>query len=138
MIKNLQLYWDTSAVIALFKEETYSKKALEIFERSRENIISTLGFSEILAVLSKINIKEDLSARDEFIQDTNQGVWNKTLLQPSFQTLELFSSRYPLKGADLWHLSVFSEIKKEFPTIQLLTFDQQLRGAAQKEGFLYS
>lgn len=138
MTQNLHLYWDTSAIIPLLIEEKHTLRATEIAHRSHLNVISTLGFSEIMATLSRMPDVNAQIGRNKFLEDHQKGVWSLTQLQPSFKTIELFSSRYPLKGADLWHLSVFYEIKKEFPSIQLLTFDQQLMSTAQKEGFLYS
>jgi hypothetical protein len=46
------------------------------------------------------------------------------------------SSRYPLRGADLWHLAAAKSLQEELPELRLLTFDQRLMEAAQGEGIV--
>jgi hypothetical protein len=44
------------------------------------------------------------------------------------------SKRWPLRGADLWHLSTAKSISEQLPEVKVLTFEKRLKVAAQGEG----
>ncbi|MGC8486111.1 MAG: hypothetical protein ACP5O6_10865, partial [Candidatus Baltobacteraceae bacterium] len=44
------------------------------------------------------------------------------------------AARYPLRGADLWHLALAVDLAEELPELRLLTFDSVLDAAARAEG----
>ena len=43
------------------------------------------------------------------------------------------SNKWPLRGADLWHLAAAKNLHREFPELFLLSFDNQLKRAAAGE-----
>ncbi len=45
----------------------------------------------------------------------------------------ILSAKWPLRGADLWHLANATTLRKEFPELTFLTFDQRLEKVAKGE-----
>ena len=52
---------------------------------------------------------------------------------PSSATLRTLAQRYPLRGADFWHLALAVDLAEELPELRLLTFDSVLGTAARAE-----
>ena len=48
--------------------------------------------------------------------------------------MDSLRGKYPLKGADFWHLALALTLKKDIPELMVLTFDNKLREGAEKEG----
>ena len=64
------------------------------------------------------------------------GLWRRLNIWPDWEIVPLLSRRWPLRGADLWHLATAKSLQKEFPELLFLTFDDRLQKAAQGEGLL--
>ena len=50
--------------------------------------------------------------------------------------MRALSAKWPLREADLWHLAAAATLRKEFPELKFLTFDQRLKKAAAGEALL--
>jgi len=48
--------------------------------------------------------------------------------------MKKLSIKWPLRGADLWHLAIAKTIQNQLPELQLLTYDSRLKAAVQGEG----
>jgi len=48
--------------------------------------------------------------------------------------VEKLSKKWPLRGADLWHLAAAKALQREFSELYVLTFDKRLGKAAKGEG----
>jgi hypothetical protein len=61
------------------------------------------------------------------------GPWRFINLSPRPGEIAKLSSKWPLRGADLWHLALVVSLKLHLPELTLLTFDTRLQVAAQGE-----
>jgi len=126
-------YWDSSAVLSLLINDKHSAEATKYYNKTHINIISSLVIAEVLAVLARIERekKELKILLDACRHSFQEGRWRVITLSPTFDDLQLYSQKYPLRGADLWHLTLVLNIKQELPTITIITFDQKLENAAK-------
>ena len=62
------------------------------------------------------------------------GPWRRIHLSPAWEDLQDLCTKWPLRGADLWHLAVAKRIQQELPELSLFTFDERLKSAANGEG----
>lgn len=132
---SLVLYWDASAVLsALFKDQ-HSETAWNLARTEGIHLLSSLGAAEVHAVIARIEREGVLApvlvaaAREAFAL----GPWRRVYMHPDWQFLEQLASRWPLRGADLWHLALAKTIQQELHEVRLLTFDQRLAAAAAGE-----
>jgi len=44
------------------------------------------------------------------------------------------SSKWPLRGADLWHLAMAKSLQAELPELTFMSYDARLVAAARGEG----
>ena len=63
----------------------------------------------------------------------DQGPWRRIYTLPEWQIVRALSTRWALRGADLWHLATAKTLRKELPELTFLTFDQLLKKAARGE-----
>lgn len=61
------------------------------------------------------------------------GPWRNLKMGPSNAILKKIASKWPLRGADLWHLAAAKTLKPELPELLILTFEQKLYSAASGE-----
>ena len=61
------------------------------------------------------------------------GPWRRLYVVPQWDIIRNLSDKWPLRGADLWHLSAAKGLQEQFPELQLLTYDAKLKVAAQGE-----
>lgn len=130
------IYWDASAIIStLFKDE-HSEEAINWSRREGVHLISSLSYSEVFAVMSRI-MRERILA-DVLItaayESLEEGPWRHLYLIPDWDKFKALSQKWPLRGADLWHLAVAKTLQKRIPELYLLTFDNRLMIAAMGEG----
>jgi predicted nucleic acid-binding protein len=135
MAIELVLYWDASAIIsAIFKDE-HSDRALEMARKEGVHLISSLALAETHAVINRL-ARERLLA-DVLIKAALEaiatGPWRFINLSPRPGEIAKLSSKWPLRGADLWHLALVVSLKLHLPELTLLTFDTRLQVAAQGE-----
>jgi len=138
MIDNaiVAVYWDASAILSALLQDVYSEEARECIGRSGVHLISTLSFAEVAAVLSRIQ-RERLMADilvDAAREALQTGAWRRLNVSPEWSEIEELSSKWKLRGADLWHLAAARSVQKEIPELRLLTFDNRLRVAASGQG----
>ena len=129
------IYWDASAVLSALIKDKHSQEAHRWVQRSGFHFLSTLSYSEVLAVLFRIQ-REGLMPEvllDAAEEALERGPWRRLNAVPSWDMLRKLSGKYPLRGADLWHLAAAKSLQLELPELRLLTFDQRLRTAARGE-----
>lgn len=130
------LYWDASAVISALFRDQHSEIAWNMARLNGIHILSTLAAAEVYAVIARIERESVLAdvliaaARETF----STGPWRRLHMQPSWELLEEYATRWPLRGADLWHLALAKTLQRELPDLRMLTFDQRLAVAAAGEG----
>ena len=113
-----------------------SEKAKSLADQKGVHLISSLGYSQACAVLARIK-------REGFLADIlfkaafevlETGPWRRIHLSPIWEDLHDLFTKWPLRGADLWHLASAKRIQQELPELFLFTFDDRLRSAADGEG----
>jgi hypothetical protein len=62
------------------------------------------------------------------------GPWRELNPRPTRDLMATLAKRWPLRGADLWHLSAAKSFSEHLPEVRVLTFDARLKAAAQGEG----
>lgn len=65
------------------------------------------------------------------------GPWRRVHISPIWDELSELCMKWPLRGADLWHLATAKRIRKELPELFMITFDERLNTAAQGLGLTY-
>lgn len=137
------VYWDASAVLSALFKDAHSDEAISWSRREGVHLISSLSYSEVNAVISRIG-RERLLA-DVLInaayEALEEGPWRQLYLIPDWDRFKSLANKWPLRGADLWHLAAAKTLQKRIPELYLLTFDNRLMVAAmgedlQKEGAL--
>ncbi len=131
----LILYWDASAILSALIKDENSKRAQNWANRDAVHLISTLSYSEVLAVLSRIQrdkVMPEVLVRDA-LEALENGPWRRLYIVSKWNITKKLSEKWPLRGTDLWHLSAAKSTQDHFPEVQLLTYDRKLRIAAQGE-----
>lgn len=133
------IYWDASAVLSALFKDKYSEEAMNWSRREGVHLISSLSYAEIYAVMSRIKREGLLS--DVLInaayESLEEGPWRRLYLIPDWSKFKSLSQKWPLRGADLWHLSTAKTLQKRIPELHLLTYDSRLMAAAMGEGLAY-
>ena len=130
------VYWDTSAILPVLFKDEHSEKAKSLVDQEGVHLISSLGYSEACAVLARIKREgflADILVKAAF-EVLETGPWRRVHLSPAWEDLHDLCTKWPLRGADLWHLATAKRIQKEFPELSLFTFDERLKIAANGEG----
>jgi len=136
MDKSVQvIYWDSSAVLSALFTDTHSKTAKKWSTAEGVHFISTLTIAEVTAVISRMK-------RERILADTlsqaafevlDNGPWRRISSLPDWKMIRSLSAKWPLRGADLWHLAAAKSLLREFPELFLLSFDNRLKSAAEGE-----
>ncbi len=132
------VYWDSSSILSALFADSHSEKALAMASREGVHFISTLGYAEVSAIIHRLRREKLLSdVLFELAQETlKTGPWRRLNIWPEWEKLYALASKWPLKGASLWHLALVKTIQKHLPEIALFTFHGPLRKAAEEEGLL--
>ena len=131
------VYWDSSAVLsALFRDE-HSTGAGKRASEPAVHLLSTLAWAEVLAVIARIERERVLAkvlvaAAREALEE---GPWRRLNAVPDWREVRRLSTKWPLRGADLWHLAVVKSLQAELPELTFMSFDTRLAAAAHGEGF---
>lgn len=129
------IYWDSSALLSLLFTEGNSRRAKIMAERNALHLLSTLAYAEVNAVISRTMrehiVTEALAQSAHEILD--RGLWRRISISPDWKMIRQLAEKHALRGADLWHLATAMTLKREFPELMLLTFDQSLKTAAETE-----
>ncbi|RJX24922.1 MAG: PIN domain-containing protein [Dethiobacter sp.] len=129
------LYWDTSAIISALLKDEHSEQALNYAHSAGVHLISSLALAETHAVLSRIR-RERLLAdilNEACMEALEKGPWRQLLIVPGTAEIKILAKKWPLRGADLWHLAAVKTLQKELPELLMLTFDHKLYDAANSE-----
>lgn len=130
------VYWDTSAILSVLFKDAHSEKARNLADQDGVHLISSLGYAEACAVLARIGregLLTDILVKAAF-EVLETGPWRRIHLAPAWEDLRDLSRKWPLRGADLWHLAAAKRIQQELPELSLFTFDERLKAAANGEG----
>jgi predicted nucleic acid-binding protein len=130
------VYWDASAVLSALLKDEHSQETRKWANRPGFHFLSSLAYSEVVAVLSRIRRGRDMAEIlvDAAMEVLETGLWRRLNIIPQWDTLKDLSGKWPLRGADLWHLSAAKGLQKQFPELHLLSYDRQLKTAALGEG----
>ncbi|MDD3364615.1 MAG: type II toxin-antitoxin system VapC family toxin [Syntrophomonas sp.] len=129
------IYWDTSAIISALFKDVHSQEAWSWSRREGVHLLSSLTIAETYAVINRIDRERGLpeiliyAALEAF----EQGPWHSINMNPDRKQIKRLGSKWPLRGADLWHLAMTCTLRNSLPEIRLLTFDQRLLLAARGE-----
>jgi predicted nucleic acid-binding protein len=130
------IYWDASAVLSVLIRDAHSARAGAIARRTVTHLLSTLAHAEVVAVISRLERHRDLPAvlAESSRELLRNGPWRRLLLQPDRSSIDDLASRWPLRGADLWHLATAMTLTRELPEVRVLTFDSRLAAASAGAG----
>lgn len=133
--KLVVIYWDASAILSALLLDEHSQDAQKWAGQSGHHFISHLSYAEVLAVLARIRRERDMAALlvDAAAEVLENGPWRRLFIVPQWNIMKDLSRKWPLRGADLWHLSVAKGLKDHFPELLLLTYDSKLNVAAKGE-----
>ena len=134
------LYWDSSAVLSALFADSNSLAARKWSDARGVHFVSTLTIAEVSAVIHRMQrerlLSETLSRSAFEVLDT--GPWRRISTWPRWEIIRSLSAKYPLRGADLWHLATAKSMNVEFPELYLLSFDKRLKKAAESESLCNS
>ena len=130
------VYWDASAVLSTLFQDRYSAEALSWSRRPGVHLFSSLAWAEVQAVIARIERERALA--DALVAAAKEtmdfGPWRLLDITPAWESAKTLAAKWPLRGADLWHLSAAKTLQEELPELVLLTFDRRLKRAALGEG----
>ena len=132
------VYWDSSSILSVLFKDTHSIEALNWFRKNGAHLISTLGYTEVCAVISRIK-REKLLADiliDVAFKALKTGPWRYLNIWPEWEKLRALSQKWSLRGTQLWHLATAKALQNQIPELTILTFDSRLGIAAKGEGLL--
>ena len=134
------VYWDASAILSALFTDSHSQLAGDWAAREGVHLISTLGFAEVIAVISRMQRGRVISAalKKSALEILDSGPWRRTVIVPEWKTIQLLAAAWPLRGADLWHLATVRTIQKELPEIKMISFDKRLYEAACGESIAFA
>ncbi len=133
---NIVVYWDASAILSALFQDSNSQEAQAWSRREGIHLVSSLSMAEVYAVISRIQREKHLAGVlvDAALEALELGPWRRLNVSPDWNHLKALARKWPLRGADLWHLATAKTIHVDLPELTLLTFDSRLRAASQGEG----
>ncbi len=137
MAKSVQvIYWDSSALLSALFTDSNSRVAQKWSGTKGVHFISTLTFAEVFAVIHRMQRERLLSdsLSQAAFEVLDNGPWRRISTWPEWKITRSLSAKFPLRGADLWHLATAKSMHAEFPELYLLSFDKRLIKAAESEG----
>lgn len=128
----LVIYWDASAILSALIRDTHSARASSVARRHVTHLVSTLGYAEVLAVIARLERERELPTvlADSARELVRNGPWRRLALQPDWASIDDLAARWPLRGADLWHLATVATLSRELPEMRMITFDSRLMAAS--------
>ena len=131
------VYWDASAVLSVLIRDGHSTRATAVARQAVTHLISTLAHAEVAAVIARLERNRELPAvlADASRELLHDGPWRCLALQPDWSTLAEHARRWPLRGADLWHLATAVTLARELPEVRVLSFDSRLAAVSAELGF---
>ncbi len=132
------IYWDSSALLSALFKDRCSDEAQKWAHQEGIHLMSTLAYTETCAVIARI--QRDSLLADFLIKAALEilegGPWLHLSAWPEWKIIQPLSVKWPLRGADLWHLATAKSLQKQLPELFLLTFDTRLNAAALGEGLM--
>lgn len=130
------VYWDASAVLSALIRDTHSARASSVARRAGTHLMSTLAYAEVAAVIARLERKQELPnvLAESSRELLREGPWRRLVLQPDWANIDAQAVRWPLRGADLWHLATAVTLTRELPELRVLTFDSRLAAACGELG----
>lgn len=130
------LYWDSSALLSALLQERHSEDAIARSRQTGLHILSSLTWAEVNAGLARMQRERFLAnvLVDAAREALSFGPWWNVTTSPEWAKVRALSSKWPLRGADLWHLALAMSLREDLPGLRLLTYDEQLLVAARGEG----
>lgn len=129
------VYWDASAVLSVLIADVHSATATATARSPATHLLSTLAYAETFAVVARLERDGLPSALADATRNlVIDGPWRRLALQPDWKSVEALASRWPVRGADLWHLATAETLRRELPELQMITFDARLGLASQGIG----
>lgn len=124
---------------ALFRDE-HSEQTVRWSRLEAVHLISTLGFAEVHAVVARISRERKLTDLlvGAALEVLSTGPWRRLELSPEWDSVGSLAKRWPLRGANLWHLATAQTLQSELGDAALLTWDGRLATAARGEGLSLS
>ena len=134
-------FWDTSALLPLFVAEKESARARKWLRRDPTVVVWTLTRVELLSALARRERAEPSAARA--LQRARRQVlvaweeWSEIVaVEPVRRQAERLVTVHPLRAADAVQLGAALVAADLDPAgLELVTFDERLATAAEKEGF---
>ena len=134
--KPVAVYWDPTSVLSALFQDPNSELARSMSKKEGVHLLSALCYAEVSAVLSRI--KKRRSINDILVEVAfealKNGPWRQLNIWPEWSILTALSTKRPLKAVNLWHLASAKTLQKQIPELTILTFDEELRAAAEEEG----
>ncbi len=130
------VYWDSSALVAALFNETNTDRARALARSAATHLISSLAWTEVHAVFARARRETVVTSAilDDAESALQFGPWTYLGAAPSRAVVRSVSLRWPLRGADLWHLALAITLHEDLPELCFATFDQALAQAAAGEG----
>jgi predicted nucleic acid-binding protein len=137
-LRDSATYWDTSAILSALFADIHSESATAHARSEGVHLVTSLGWAETFAVMSRIERDGSVSKTLVDVARTmfRGGPWRRISAVPSWQSIQSLARTWPLRGADLWHLATAKELQVEIPELELLSFDDRLNVAARGEGLI--
>lgn len=129
------IYWDASAILSVLFQDAHSVAAMTFARRRGVHLVSSLAWAEVHAVIARMGREKVLAAArvSAAREALALGPWRFLHVQPAPEFIVELAIRWPLRGADLWHLALAKTLQAELPELGLLSFDKRLNTAAQGE-----
>lgn len=136
--EQIVVYWDTSAILSALFQDRHSKDATTWARRAGVHLLSSLAWAEAHAVIRRIERERVIAtvlvrAAREAIE---RGPWHRTNVSPEWKLVRDMSTKWTLRGPDLWHLAAAKTLQVELPELRLVSFDTSLAAAAKGEGLV--
>ncbi len=130
------VYWDTSAVLSTLFRDRHSKEAAARVRTSAVHLLSSLAWAEVHAVIARIERERALAKVlvDASREALEWGPWRRVNASPDWKLIWSLSSKWPLRGADLWQLATAKSLQIDLPELTFFTFDARLAAAVHGEG----
>lgn len=123
-------------MLSVLISDVHSTRATAVARRAGTHLMSTLCFAEVSAVIARLERDRALpTALADATRDlVRNGPWRPLTLQPDWASIDDLATRWPLRGADLWHLATAVTLSRELPELRLITFDARLTVASSGAG----
>ena len=135
-------FWDSSALVPLLVKERETRYCLKTLSEDQEMLVWCLSKVEVISALCR-RLKEKAFGEEEF-QKAKRHLNDIMERAYEVQAIEKVRARalrllevHPLRVADACQLAAALVATQEDPhRLAMLCFDQNLRNAALKEGFI--